>query len=290
MLIIILYIYLTKPFENFENFENKQYPIEIKKIKPKISYNTTAHIVFISVYTPNILSYAQHSILNLLAYAKKYNYGVIIYDEIFSDKVYPCWNKVPAILENLTTSKYLVWIDADAIISNHSISIEKIINRDPNYDLYLCMDINVEKECINSGVMIIKNTTWSKNLFKKVWLNENPHHHNDQNILWLEIMKEIDPSVPNRIHYPKYCDNLVHPKVKVLPENDFNSNIYNYRPNDFILHLMGAKTDCRINIMRQINTKLKLDNYENTDCVDVLKLKDKFNDNKVLIDNICLKK
>jgi hypothetical protein len=286
MLITILFIYLIN---SMEYFENKKTLIKIKKVEPEISYNTTADIVFVTLYTPNIYEYSKHSILNLLTYAKKYNYGVIIYNQVLSDEVFPCWNKVAAILENISKCKYLIWIDSDAIISNHSIPIKTIINKEPNYDLYLCMDIHVEKECINSGVMIIKNTQWSINLFKKVWLNENPHHHNDQNIIWLEIMKEIDPNVPNRIHYPKYCTNLLHPKVKVFPENNFNSNIYNYRPNDFILHLMGVKMDNRITIMRQINTKLKLDNYNNSDCIDVLELKDKFDDNKVLIDNICLK-
>ena len=32
-------------------------------------------------------------------------------------------------------------------------------------DLIACLDIYKVKECINSGVMIIKNTSWSNNLF-----------------------------------------------------------------------------------------------------------------------------
>lgn len=52
-------------------------------------------------------------------------------------------------------------------------------------------------------------------------------------------MKEKYPNVPNKLKYPKYCSNLLNPKVKVLKENEFNSNIYNYKPGDFVLHLMG---------------------------------------------------
>ena len=36
---------------------------------------------------------------------------------------------------------------------------------------------------------------------------------------------------------------------------------------------MGVKMNCRINIMRQINTKLCVDNYKQTDCIKVLELK-----------------
>ena len=58
-------------------------------------------------------------------------------------------------------------------------------------DLFLCLDIYYHKECVNSGVMIIKNTPWAFNLFKKVWNSELPHAHNDQNVLFYEIIKEV---------------------------------------------------------------------------------------------------
>jgi len=154
----------------------------------------------------------------------------------------------------------------------------------------LCEDIYVSKECINSGVMIIKNTSWSYNLFSKVWLSNIPHHHNDQNVIWLEIMKEIDPFVPNKLKYPKYCSNLSNSKVKVLKENEFNSNIYNYKQGDFIIHLMGVKENCRINIMRQINNKLGLDDYYNNNCINILETLNKSTNKTKLINTICLEK
>lgn len=261
--------------------------MQINDIKPKICYNTNSDIILISLHTPNIYNYASHSVKNLLAYVKKCNYGLIIYDKIFNSNVYPCWNKIPAILKNLSKCKYLVWIDADAIICNFSIPIEKFIKKDPNYDLYICTDIYIQTECVNSGVMIIKNSPWSFNLFEKVWESKIEHLHNDQNVIWLEITKEIHPYLPIKLKCPKYCLNLTHPKVKVLPENDFNSNIFNYKPNDFILHLMGAKTCSRINIMRQINTKLGLDDYSEKDCVNILK-QNKNKNRRRLINKICL--
>lgn len=264
----------------------------INNIQPEISYNSNAKIVFVYVYTSNIYSYSQHSIKNLLAYVKKYNYGAMIYNKPFNDEVSPCWNKIASIitnLKNLSKCKYLVWIDADAIITNFSISTSSFVEKNPGYDLYICEDILKEVECVNSGVMIIKNTSWSYNLFKKVWNSNIPHKHNDQNVIWNEIIKEKYPQTRTRLKYPMYCSNLNHPKVLVLKENEFNSNIYSYKPGDFILHLMGAKEKCRINIMRQINTKLKLDNYNNTDCINIIEGKNKTKKNKFkLIKEICL--
>ncbi len=287
-ILVLLMILCILSFVKNEYFINTNM-LEIKKITPQINYNISAEIIFVSVYTPNILNYAKHSIINLMAYAKKYNYGVIIYNQQLNDNVYPCWNKIASILVNLSKCKYLVWIDADAIISNFSVPIDTFIKKDPKKDLYLCNDIYIDKECINSGVMIIKNTEWSYNLFKKVWFSEIPHHHNDQNVIWLEIMKEIDPNVSNELYYPKYCKNLEHPKVLLLPEKNFNSNIYNYTLDDFILHLMGVNMDSRINIMRQINTKLGLDNYDEIDCLEAFRVN--FSGIKRnLIDKICFKK
>lgn len=128
----------------------------IKNIEPEISYNTCARIVFVYVNTPNILPYWQHCIKNLLAYAEKYNYGVQIYNQVFNNEVFPCWNKVAAVITNLkklTKCEYFVWIDADAIISNFSIPITSFVENNPGYDMYLCKDIYVSKECIKFGLV-----------------------------------------------------------------------------------------------------------------------------------------
>ena len=79
LIIIFVIIYFINKNDNTynENFETDLiYPI--KKIKPIISFNTDADIIFVSVYTPNIYNYAKHSIKNLLSYACKYDYGVTL--------------------------------------------------------------------------------------------------------------------------------------------------------------------------------------------------------------------
>lgn len=62
----------------------------IKNIEPEITYNIWDRFVFVYVYTPNILPYCQYTIKNFLAYEKKYNYEVQIYNQVFNNKAFPC--------------------------------------------------------------------------------------------------------------------------------------------------------------------------------------------------------
>lgn len=272
ILIAILIFYYYKMAENFDSNNSNEFVYDIKDIKPQLNYNPEADISFVYFYTPNILSYAKYSMLNILTYAQKYGYGMIIYNEPFNTNVSFCWNKIAAILKNLSQHKYLIWIDADAIIANFNISIESLINQYPLTDLFLCLDIYYQKECVNSGVMIIKNTPWSYELFKKVWNSSFEHGHNDQNVIFYEIVKELYPNSKPELKFSNYCNRIYHPNVKIFPENSFNTHILSYNDGDFILHLMGTKENIRINIMRQINASLGLDNYDVTDCIDILKL------------------
>jgi hypothetical protein len=167
LLIIFILLYFVYSSKGINEFFS-QYLHEIKNIEPQVIFNSNADIVFVYVYTSNIFNYAQYSILNILSYCQKYGYGMIIYNQVLNDTVMPCWNKVASILLNLKKYKYLVWIDADAIIVNFNININQFILENPHADLLVCWDIFSHKECFNSGIMIIKNTDWAYNLFLKV--------------------------------------------------------------------------------------------------------------------------
>lgn len=234
--------------------------------KPEI-INNKSDIAIIYLYTPNIYNYAKHSLKNIKAFIDKYKYDLIIYNYLLDNSISPCWSKILAILYNLKNYKYVIWIDSDAIINNFDYDFNTIIHKYFNKDLLICKDINYSKECINSGVMIIKNSDWSFNLFNKVWNSNEEHIHNDQNVLYQEIINELFHNT--KLYDVSNCNNLNHPKIALLSEKTFNSHILNFTNNDFILHLMGLNSNSRINIMRQINTKLGLDNFQDTKCIDL---------------------
>lgn len=289
LIIILIILFMIKPrLEHFESnigIPEKLSELDLSKYKPQI-FNPNKKIAFVYVYTPNIFDYAQHSIVNLKNYVLTHGYTLIIYDKVLSDKVKPCWNKVLAILANLKSYDYMVWFDADAIISNPNIPIEHFINSNKSKDLLICYDCDKEKECLNSGIMIITNTDWAYKLFEKTWDSPIPHEHNDQNVLYNTILSESYPDRKFELKYPEICDNGVHEKVGVLPENTFNSHITNYLHGDFAIHLMGLDTESRINIMRQINTALKLDNYKSSECIRALNAYGKKEVNKEIRDKM----
>lgn len=243
----------------------------ICNIKPFLTFNCNKDIAIVYVYTSNIEKYAKHSILNIMKYCNLHGYGFILYNKSLNQYISPCWNKVAVILKHLKRYKYLVWMDADAIIVDHNIKFEDIINVNLNYDLLLTDDISWKKECINSGVMIIKNSEWCYNLFTKVWKTKFPKAHNDQNVILYEITKEVYPNTKITLKYNKFCmRGNIHPKVIIFKQNYFNTNIKKFHRRDFVLHLMNRSSEDREHIMRQVNTKLGFDNYKDLDCINLI--------------------
>ena len=288
ILFVISLLYICKKPNKYPNLDyNKerfQNIYEINDIIPISIINYYSKIAFVYYYSDNIYEYCQHSLNNLKAYCNKHNYGLVVYNKPFNNNTAHCWNKVAAIIKNLKFFDYLVWIDADAIIVNHNTTIEEIINIAPDKELFVCEDINKIKECINSGVLIIKNTQWTNELFLKIWNCDVIHSHNDQNVLLYIINKEIYPNIPSDLKFSKYCNQNMHPKVIVSDQTLFNTHIYNFKINNFILHLMGESSEARTHVMRQVNTLLKLDNYNSLDCVNYLSIEQKL-DNKIELKN-----
>jgi len=148
-------------------------------------------------------------------------------------KLHCTWYKILMINEYLNDNNnkydYILWIDADAIIIDFNIKIEYFIKRSLGRDILIAEDMN---PCclINAGVILIKNTDWSKECFKQVWnldRYDNVKFYeqsalvkvlrlNGQN---LEKHKIFHTYVTGGIKGDKVFDNVL-----VVPHTDFNSN------------------------------------------------------------------
>lgn len=268
LIILIFSILILRNTFSTEYFSKNPFSIVIP---PAQHIRRKKKIALLHLSTPNIQEYARHSVKNISAYAEKHDYGLIVYDKIIFPDVPPCWNKICAILHNLNQYEWIIWIDADAIITNFDTTLESIITPHQDYDLLVCLDIYWQVQCINSGVMMVKNTQWTKQLFTKVWKNPAPHELNDQNVLFQEIVNEMHPKANSPLFWTDYCDKIQHPKVKIFPETLFNTHIRNFQKGHFVLHLMGLSTEVRVDVMRQFNTQLGIDDYHKRDCYDVLR-------------------
>lgn len=63
---------------------------------------------------------------------------------------------------------HVVWIDADAIVIDHNSTMERLIETADDRELILAENMN-SGFLINAGVLIIKNSTWIRELLEEVW-------------------------------------------------------------------------------------------------------------------------
>lgn len=263
LLIIIIVFYIYSYF-----IDNKKY--KIKNLDKYWTNNIESDILIISQYTPEIKDYAQHSIKNYKYYCNKHKYKLLLFDKHLCKDVHPCWYKIILLNHLIPKTKYIVWIDCDAIITNPNIRIEEFIQGD--YELFVCRDINPNRTLFNSGVMIFKNTNNTRNLLNKVWNYDGIHGytpHGDQDILNKYVKK-----IPI--------------KMKVYDMNKFNSHPRKYKEGDFILHLMVRDTKKRAQVMKDFNNYLKITN--NNDKIKCINNKRCLGEHKINCDcRVCKK-
>lgn len=124
---------------------------------------------------------------------------------------------------------YVMWIDADAIVVDHSIKLTDIISRCGGRDLIIAEDMNTG--ClINSGVFMLRTTHWSRDLLDDVWNCEKyddvTFYEQSAMIRTLQVKKEdLDSVSPFHSFLPNAAQGIkLFPHTAVLPLADFNSN------------------------------------------------------------------
>lgn len=131
----------------------------------------SSNICITQFYTENILYGPYSEDINRL-YAKKHGYNYFV--EKNSDKIRhvlngraPTWYKPKLILEafELYNPEYVLFMDMDAVVVDHSQKIEEYI--DTNFDMIITQDYSTHCK-MNAGVFIIKNTPWTK-MFLNLW-------------------------------------------------------------------------------------------------------------------------
>jgi hypothetical protein len=151
----------------------------------------------------------------------------------------------------VTDWKFLVWIDADALILNSAIRIEDILSNSFHFlfpdneeaasassssphkfpDLIISQDFSATSSCpINTGVMIVQNTSWSQSLWEDVWSHrfcEKYHavYFYDQSAL-IKCLKMRNIHLPSCLYKMETDDTSRRriSRVQILPCCVLNSN------------------------------------------------------------------
>jgi hypothetical protein len=196
------------------------------------------------------------------------NYNFSYYDKIPSNMKnrHPAWCKIYYLVEKMKDKKYdyIMWIDGDAFFCNKNIKIEKwiknnsdiIISRDPGYTID---DYNKNKNLLNSGVMIFKNTNENEILLNKLL-------HDPLYIPNYNFKRNFNPQInmtgwdQAAIRHCYKSDNYMNKNTTVILDTNFNNNtndINNYINNGgYIIHLtnfMGKFDNKKLNTIYKFN-------------------------------------
>ena len=200
-----------------------------------------AKVGIIVICDANVHSICAASVANKQAYADKHGYDMI-YDEKIVDISRPAsWSKLLAMRKYLPKYDFLFYVDVDTIIINFEAKLEDIV--DYEYDQILAAD----KNGLNCGVWMIRNTEWSLWFLDEMWsqsqlveaapwqmlfhFEQRAFHYLYQTNIWRKKVggEEFEKA------------NTVRARTKVVNACVFNSQLAFYEDGDFLIHLAGLK-------------------------------------------------
>lgn len=210
-------------------------------------------IGIIQVYNDNIKSYAEYGRVINSIYALKHGYEYICWDYDLVPLEYSVYyNKIIAMYQAIKSDinfEWILYLDADAIITNHTIKIEEIIEKHPDKEIIMATDLNGQ----NNGVVLIKNTPIMADYLQECYTDRQFFHSKnpEQAAMFLTLTKE------------KYRD-----KIGWETMHFFNAYLvkYNNMQHDerlwdeesFILHLQRLPDEKRIELFQQFLQKMHL--------------------------------
>ena len=137
---------------------------------------------------------------------------------------------------------YILFLDADAIISDYNQKIEDFIDSD--YDFVFAEDIG-HHSVMNAGVILIKNTQWSKDFLEQWWKSGEEFTGNDAKQLNIHTLlpqhMEQSGTFKNALWHDQTCLTLLYNNnpeakkhIKIISNRLFNW--YEHNQGNFIFH------------------------------------------------------
>ena len=177
-------------------------------------------IAMLTAYDANQRDLAAWSSPNKRRYCRHHGYEFIERTDGFDPSRPASWSKVLFVREHLPHFDWLFWTDADSLIMNSSMHLEKFI--EDGCDLVLTHDdFGVGKYVVSMGQFLIRNCDWSMRFLDEVWEQKQFIHDR----MWEQA------AVQHLLETRDLSD-----RVCVVTQRRFNSYLHNYRKGDFLLH------------------------------------------------------
>ena len=158
--------------------------------------------------TRDIWNYSTYSFAVNEVYAEANGYVMKHLDESSSphyDLYDSRWNKVKILEEALDPVdgwarhlEWLVWLDADAIVLDMDLRIEKIVASYPYANVLMSAEHAGSSTLVNSGAVIVRNTPWTRTFLHTWWTFKNRKLYVSCSIvlLFLSLSLSLDLLLP----------------------------------------------------------------------------------------------
>lgn len=180
-----------------------------------------------------------------ISYATKHSYDRITDTTVYDSSRPISWFKIPLIQKYLSNYNYILWMDADVMVTNQNVRIESFIEEMHEDSFFLiARDLNN----LNCGMFIIKNCEKSFEFLNDVWSRTEYINHP-----WWEQAAVIDV----HSHYEG---------VQIIPRhlshtfNGYDKStdpLYPWVKGDWVIHFAGKRGEELINLQNLYRTSRK---------------------------------
>lgn len=192
--------------------------------------NPDAKICVVTAYTPENptwLEIGRQTSETMRAYCERQGYGFRLHTDDFEPGIHPSWSKIKFLKAALEHHETVLWLDADALVTNPYQRIENL-HTGPE-ELCLCSD----SVAMNCGVILLRRSPFATWLLNQLWADRL-----SKNRLWEQDTMQL------LLHHGELSGHL-----RIYPPRQFNSCVpskrggfshierYDWRPGDFIAHI-----------------------------------------------------
>jgi hypothetical protein len=174
-------------------------------------------------------------------YAQLHGYRFVEHQTLLDPSRHAAWNKILASQQALGSghSKWVMWLDADAVIMNFECRVEDLIVE--GADVIFGSDFNG----LNSAAFLLRRCDWSLRFLQTVYnLGDISYELDRFGPKWEQ--NTIKHVLNN---FAGFSDH-----VALQPERRMNASPGEYQPGDFILHLGEMPNVQRMKVLAELGS------------------------------------
>lgn len=188
------------------------------------------NIAIVTLSTPDIKAYAQHTADINRRYCGKHKYHFVGFRDTLDATRHPAWSKIPAIKYVMDgrvegcKPEWIMWIDADAAIVNHDINLDWLVDVKKHV---------VISDDLNTGVLFMRNCPYCVSVLQSMWnMTQYLNHPHWENQAFKHLYYEPESMLEQMtLTKPRKEINAFHPGE--------------YTDGDFIAHMPGETLGAR---------------------------------------------